>query len=72
VQYQEGEPLMARPSRGNEPATAAIRVRVTPNERREIEQVARDNRTDLAGLIREAVDEYVADYREKCVFRSPK
>ncbi len=46
------------------PAVVVIRVRVTRGEQVELEQVARDNRTTVSGLIREAVDEYAADYRE--------
>jgi hypothetical protein len=55
---------MARPARFGEPATDAIRVRVTPGQRLALEQVARDNQTDLAGVIREAVNTFVADYSE--------
>lgn len=64
---------MARPARFGEPATDAIRVRVTPDQRRDLERVAQENRTNMAGVIREAVNTYVADYRDKgSVFRGPK
>jgi len=64
---------MARPTRFDEPASEAIRVRVTPAQRSDLEQVARDNNTDVAGAIRQAVNDYVADYREgHPVFRGPK
>ena len=64
---------MARPRRFNEPASKAIRVRVTPQQRIELEQVARENQTDVSGVIRDAVNDYVADYRDtNPVFRSTK
>lgn len=64
---------MARPAQFGQPAVDAIRIRITVEQRRELEQVARENRTNLAAMIREAVNEYVADYREGApVFRGPK
>lgn len=55
---------MARPAKFGTPATDAIRIRLTPDQRRELEQVARDNQMDLTTVIREAVTTFVADYRE--------
>jgi uncharacterized protein (DUF1778 family) len=49
-----------------------IHIRTTEDERRDLEQVARDNHTDLSGFIREAVNEAVADYRERPTFRDTK
>ena len=67
---------MARPPQGDAARTEAIRVRVSPAERRDLERVAQQNHTDVAGAIREAVNEYVADYREANQpvfrFRGPK
>lgn len=63
---------MARPPRFDEPATTAIVIRVTPAQRRELQRVAADNRTNLTGVIRDAVNEYVADYRDSRVFRITK
>lgn len=48
----------------DEPATTVISVRVTLTQRRDLQQVARENQTCLSGVIREAVDEYVSDYRD--------
>lgn len=45
---------------------------MTPSQRRDLERVAVENQTDVAGVIREAVNEYVSDYRERKVFRLPK
>lgn len=57
----------------DEPARAAIRIRVTRSQRIELEQVARENNTDVAGAIREAVNCFVSDYREnRPVFRGPQ
>jgi hypothetical protein len=60
---------MARPAEFDEPATAVIRCRITPSQMRDLAQVARDNDTDLSGVIRQAVNEYVSDYRDRKVFR---
>jgi hypothetical protein len=53
-----------RPPLDEEPATTAIRVRVTPAQRLELRRVADENGTGMSGVIREAVNEYVSDYRE--------
>lgn len=50
-------------------ATVVICVRVTAEQRRQLQDVARDNRVRMAQVIRDAVDEYVTDYREDPVFR---
>jgi hypothetical protein len=63
---------MARPTRFDAPATSRVAIRLTPVQRRDLERVAHENQTDLAGVIRQAVNEYVADYREIGVFRLPK
>jgi predicted DNA-binding protein len=48
----------------DEVASESISVRLTPEQRRELEQVARANETTLAGVMREAVNSFVADYRD--------
>jgi hypothetical protein len=63
---------MGRPRVFDAPATQAIRIRVTPAQRADLERVALDNKTDMATVIREAVNEYVTDYRESGVFRGTK
>jgi hypothetical protein len=64
---------VSRPARADTAATETIRVRVTPAERRDLEQVARQNHTDVSGAIRDAVNEYVADSREaQPAFRGTK
>ena len=63
---------MPRPPRGDEPAVVAISVRVTESQRCDLEQVARDNRSNVSDVIRDAVHSYVADYRDARVFRSTK
>jgi hypothetical protein len=51
-------------------ATVVLVVRVTADERHDLEQVAREtHRASIADVIREAVNEYVADYRESQVFQ---
>jgi hypothetical protein len=49
-------------------STERLTIRLTPDERRDLETVARENGTSLAETLREAVNEYVADYRERAVF----
>jgi len=60
-----------RPRR-DESVTEVIRVRVTPAQRLELVRVARENGTLVSEVIREAVDEYVSDYRESGIFRGTK
>lgn len=55
---------MARPLKFGTATKQGIRIRLTAEQRRDLEQVARDNNTSLTGLIREAVNSYVADYRD--------
>jgi hypothetical protein len=55
---------MANHRQFDEPATTVLRIRVTLAQRRDLEQVARVNGETVSGVIREATDEYVADYRE--------
>jgi len=61
-----------RPPLSDVAATQRITVRVTPAQRLELRRVASDNRTGMAGIIREAVNEYVADYGDHHPFRMPK
>ena len=63
---------MARKTRAGSPAVLSIRVRVTIAERAELESVAADLGMPLTAVIREAVDEFVGDYRERVVFRGTK
>lgn len=57
----------------DEAARARIRIRVTTAQRLDLEQVARENNTNVAGVIRDAVNTFVADYRERRpVFRGPE
>ncbi len=45
-----------------------IEVRLTDAERRDLARVAREKRTSIADVLREAVNEYVADYGERPIF----
>ena len=60
-----------KPERG-ETATDRIVVRVTPPERADLDAVARENHSTRAAVIRDAVNEYVADYRDRRVFSPQK
>ena len=60
--------MSGRPFIPGNPATECIRIRVTPEVKADLDQVARDNLTTRSGVIREAVNEYVFDYRTRPVF----
>lgn len=57
-----------RPCRAEVPSTARITVRLTPQERSALEQVAADNRQSILQVVREAVNCFVADYGERVIF----
>lgn len=59
---------MPRPLMFDAAATETIKVRVTPEQKRDLARIADANQTDLAGVIREAVNEYVADFRDQPCF----
>jgi hypothetical protein len=61
-----------RPPIHDVPVTARIYVRVTPAQRLELRRVASDNQTGVSGIIREAVNEFVADYDERGALRRTK
>lgn len=58
-----------KPTRGVT-ASARVCVRLTDGERSDLARVARENHTNVADVIREAVNEYVSDYRERPVFET--
>lgn len=61
-----------RPAIHDEP-TESLRVRVSAAQRLDLRRVAEDNGTNMSGVIREAVNEYVSDYRDRRLFRrAPK
>jgi hypothetical protein len=61
-----------RPPLYDVPASERIYVYVTPAQRLELRRVASDSRTGVAGIISEAVNEYVADYGERRTFTRRK
>ena len=54
-----------RPPLSEGAATSRVQLRVTPAFRLELRRVADENGTGISGVIREAVSEYCADYRER-------
>lgn len=54
---------IGRPPIGDAPATVWVGLRMTPAQRLDLQQVAQQNHTDVTGVIREAVNEYIADCR---------
>ena len=63
---------VGRPPIADTPATARISVRVTPAQRLELQRMASDNQTGVAGLLREAINEVVADSHDRRPFVHPK
>ena len=61
-----------RPLIHGEPASAQIHLWVTPAQRLELRRVADENNKRLSAVVREAVDEFVGDYRDHRVFRYRK
>jgi hypothetical protein len=59
-----------RPTRAGTRSTERIEIVVTCEERKALEQVAKDQCQPLATVVRDAVNTYVADYGEKRVFRA--
>ena len=57
-----------RPRLGDRPASSWIHLRVTPAQRLELRRVADENHQRVSSVVREAVDEFVSDYRERRVF----
>ena len=55
-----------------QPATETICIRVTPEVGDVLLRVGEENHTTRADVIREAVNEYVTDYRERPVFHQMK
>lgn len=51
-----------------EPAERVIVVRVTARQRAELDQVAAELGLDLSDVIRDSVDGFVGDYRERVIF----
>lgn len=58
-----------RRPRSDEPSTERVEFVATRSERRELQAVANECKKKVAAVVREAVNEYVSDYRERKVFR---
>ena len=63
---------LGRPPLYDTAATTRIWVRVTPAQRLELQRVAHENGTGMSGVLREAMNEYVADYTERRPFGRTK
>lgn len=57
-----------RPTRAEAPAQCVVRIRLTPDERGRLEKVAKENGTTLVAVLRDAMDDYVADYGAPPIF----
>jgi hypothetical protein len=54
------------------PSLVRLSIRLTVDERRDLESVAQENNICLAEVLREAVNEFVHDYRERDLFNGVK
>jgi predicted HicB family RNase H-like nuclease len=63
-------PAVGRPVRAGTRSSHRVIFRVTPAEHSALRQAASEQQKPMAAMIREAVDEFVADYREQRVFRT--
>lgn len=63
-------PKRGRPPRADRPATEIVKLRLTPAERADLDAVAAENGVSRNELLRDALNGYVADYRERPVFRA--
>lgn len=57
-----------KPRRSDGLSAERVVVYITEREKADIQAVARENGHCVSTLVREAVNEFVADYREKRVF----
>lgn len=58
-----------RPPRRGVASTKILQVRLTGAEHLDLQSAAREMRLAVTEVVREAVDEYVSDFREGRVFR---
>lgn len=58
-----------RPTRAGARSDRAVKFFVTADEHEALKSMAAAQRQPMAAVIREAVNEYVADYGERSVFR---
>jgi len=63
---------MARPRHYDDPASTRVTIRLTADQRQDLEQVAREHHQPLSGVIRDSINTYVNDYREQAVFRTQR
>lgn len=54
------------------PATRRLWIRLTPTQHQALQEMARANQTTMTEAVRQAVNEYVADYGERAVFCPPQ
>lgn len=57
-----------KPRVSGSPSDRRVELRLTRDEHRELEAVALENRKSVAALLRDAVNEFVSDYRERLLF----
>lgn len=57
-----------RPPRAGVRATKQIGIRITDEERRALDEVALLERKPITEIIRDSINEYVADFQERVIF----
>jgi hypothetical protein len=57
-----------RPTRADKRSSSRLEIVMTDDERIELDRVAVENGMPVSSVVREAVNTFVQDYREKIVF----
>lgn len=65
----DDKPKGGRPPLFDAPASVRFEIRLTPQQRADLAQVAADNNTTPTEVVRTAVNTYVEDYRDARLFK---
>lgn len=57
-----------RPPRAGVRANHIVRIRATPIQKAQLREVAKAEHRPMADVIRDAINEYVADFSERVIF----
>jgi hypothetical protein len=66
-----GERRTGRPTIYGTRASERMAFRLTDDQKRDLREIAKAEDRDMTMIVRDAVDEYVADYRERKLFTKP-
>jgi hypothetical protein len=57
-----------RPPKAGVRASAFVRIRATEGQKNDLREVAKSEGRTMADVIRDAIDSYVGDFRERVIF----